>query len=892
MNQFAWSKARSPRRHAARRTVFTVALLSVSATPLFAQVVDPDTELDGETVVLDEFVVSGVRASLITAQETKRNALVLLDSIAAQDIGKLPDNSVADALQRVPGIQVGRGDGEVNNVLIRGLPNIGTTLNGHEIFTGTGRGVALQDIPAELVAGVDVYKSNAPEHIEGGIAGLIDIRLRRPLDFAGRELAAGGRAIYGENADKVSWVGSALISDRWKTAGGGDFGALYATSYQRHYFLDQVSFNFLFEPVPSNGVISDETIQLPLTQGSLIVPGDRRRFAHYLSLQLRPHEELEFYTDFLYTGYRNQRQVHFLIGFPRFGAFQSAEVYPGTQVPSRLVSENNFQLTSTQAFSDRTDSYQGVAGVRWQRGAVQASTELVYNWSSFKPRVIIIDTQFAPATPGTFTFNFNNDGRAEMGVSGADLANGDNYFLWGLFDNHGYQTSDQIGWRADAEYTFADGFFKNVQAGVRYTTREAKSRQTSVDDIEPVGGRGVVRATTIPAFGSLNPRGTFGSYPTRHWYGADPDYLYGNVEQVRELFGRPPEDPGFNPAISFTDEEKTYAGYVQFGYSTNLAGRPLEGLVGARIVRTEQELTGYRGTDGSPLNQDKEETDVLPMLNARLALRDELFLRFAAGRSVTRPNFADLNPVVNLNAPTTTGASGTGSGGNPDLETVKSNNFDLSLEYYFARSSYVAITGFYRKIEGYVESYAELETINGQPYTITRPRNTGKGELQGVEFTYQHFPESLPDPLRGFGIQANLTLMDGDTDAQDPSNPNPGARVRQPYAQVAKTAYNVVGIYERSGFSARLAWNWRGEYTDTFNGPNAAGSPLRQIIVKPRGQLDFSASYDLRENVTLTLDATNILNNRYQDYFHDKHLYPRDTRAYDRTIALGVRLRF
>jgi iron complex outermembrane recepter protein len=876
------------------RPAFACALL-FSGSFLVGQSTTPppgSPEPSGEPVVLEEFVVSGVRASLITAQETKRNALVLIDSIAAQDIGKFPDNSVADALQRVPGIQVGRGEGEVSTVVIRGLPNLGTTLNGHEIFTGTGRGVALGDIPAELVAGLDVYKTSAPEHIEGGIAGVIDIRLRRPLDFEDRQIAASGRAIYGEDAEKWSWVGTALLSDRWNTPGGGDVGALYSASYSRSNYLDQVSFNYLFEPVPSGGVISDPQIQLPLTQGSLIIPGERRRFAHNVSLQFRPSQELEFYGDFLYTAYRNKRNIHFLIGFPRFGTLQSAEVYPGTNVPSRLVSTNNFHLTSTQAFSDRTDSYQGVFGTKWQRGAVKASTELVYNWSSFKPRVLIVDTQFRPTDPGTFTFNFNNDGRAEMSVTGADLADPNSYYLWGLFDNHGYETSEQIGWRGDGEYVFNDGFFKNLKAGLRYTTREAKDRQTSVDDIAPVGGRGVVPTSSITGFGSLNPTGTFNTYPTRHWYGADPGFLYNNVAQVRQLFGRPAEDPNFNPAIAFTDEEKTYAAYLQAGYNIEIAGRPLDGLFGVRVVKTEQDLTGYR-SDGTPLNQDKDETDVLPMFNARLALQDDLYLRFAAGRSVTRPNFADLNPIINLNAPTTTGARGTGSGGNPDLDTVKSNQVDVSLEYYFTRSSYASVTGFYREIKGYVETFAELETINGVDYTITRPRNTGKGELKGVELTYQHFPEFLPDALKGFGLQTNFTYMKGDTDAQDPANPStPGARVRQPYAQVARRAYNVVGIYERAGFSARLAYNWRGEYTDTFNGPNAAGSPLRQIIVKPRGQLDFSASYAINDQLTLTLDATNILDNKYQDYFYDPQLYPRDTRSYDRTIAIGARFRY
>ena len=151
--------------------VVLLALPHAGAQPAAAQPQPPAKP--AAEVVLVEFVVTGVRGSLISAQEIKQNSVQFVDSIVAQDIGKLPDNTVADALQRVPGIQVGRDNGEVNSVVIRGLPNLGTTLNGREVFTGTGRAVALQDVPSELVAGVDVYKSNAPDQVEGGIAGLI-----------------------------------------------------------------------------------------------------------------------------------------------------------------------------------------------------------------------------------------------------------------------------------------------------------------------------------------------------------------------------------------------------------------------------------------------------------------------------------------------------------------------------------------------------------------------------------------------------------------------------------------------------------------------------------------------------------------------------------------------
>lgn len=853
---------------------------------------------EGEKAIeLDTFVVNGIRASLESAQEIKQNAVGHVDSIVAQDIGKFADLTVAEALQRVPGVQIGRTDGEVSLVLIRGLPNIATTLNGNEIFTGRDRNVALQDIPAELVAGVDVYKSGAPDQLEGGIAGLINIRLHKPLDFSGFHVGASGRLIRGEDAGKTGYVASALVSNRMKV-GQGDFGILYAGAFQQRYNLAQTAFNFLFEPVdvPTGLVPGQTQLQLPFTQGTLIIPQDRERQAHNIAAQWRVNSQLELYNNFLKTGYRDQHQVHFLIGFPRFGAFTAATVNPGTNVPTTTTSTNNFHLTSMQAFRQRTDGYQNVLGAQWKHEDTKLTAEYLYNWNRFRNQALIVDTRFGPTGTGTFKFDYSDNSRANLTISGVDPTDANSYYLWGLFDNRDYAVSEQNGLKLELEQTLRHGFVQRLLAGLRWSDRSARFRGSSRNDIPPVGttngdraAPSVPKASSIPGFGTVSPDGVLDYYKTPHFYTASPDYLYSHSNDVRALFGLPAGDPSFNPTLGFTDKEKVIAGYVDARFSTMVGDKTLDGSIGARVVRTNQDLQGYR-TDGSRIDSKKNQTDVLPALNTRLKLTNELQARFSAGRTLTRPNFVDLNPAVTLNAPTTTGgAGGTGNGGNPDLNTVTSDNYDLSLEYYFDKASYVSVTGFYRTIDGYVQSFAAAETIGGVNYTVVRPRNSGKGHLNGFEVTYQQFP----DFLRGFGWIANYTFIDGETDAPD-SRPGAavGARVTQPYAQVAKHNYNLILVYENKRFGARLAYNRRGEYLDTFDGPNAAGSPLRRIVAKPLATVDFSASYKLSERLTLTLDATNLLKEEYKDYFFDASLYPRDTRAFDRTIELGLRYRY
>ncbi|HYP16898.1 MAG TPA: TonB-dependent receptor, partial [Opitutus sp.] len=653
-----------------RRVTSLCSALALSAfvglTSAQAQQATPATPAaaDDQPVVLDEFVVAGVRGSMIRAQEIKQNAVQIVDSIVAEDIGKFPDHTVAEALQRVPGIQVGRNIGEISTVVIRGLPNLATTLNGNEIFTGTGRGINLQDLPAELISSIDVYKSSSATQLEGGIAGLIDIRLRRPFDSNKPQYAASVRGIYGENADKTGYVGSVLLSNRWN-AGTGEVGVLYAGSYQQRYYVDQIAFNYLFEPVgvPAGLVPGQTELQLPFTQGGQVIPADRKRFAHNLSLQWRINDELEIYNDFLNTGYRGEHQVHFLIGFPRFGAYTAAQVNPGTNVPISTTSDNNFHLTSTQAFKQRTDGYHNVLGAKWSRGETKLTAEYLYNWNRFRNQALIVDTRYAPPTPSTFKFTYNDGGRPNLTIPAAGITSANNYYLWGLFDNRDYSTSEQNGLKLDLEQGLPTNFFSKLGAGLRWSEREAKFRATTRDNVEPLGtvngdrgAPGVRNTSTIPGFGSVNPEGPLDYYGTPHWYGASPDYLYSKPDEVRALFGLPAGPAGFNPTRGFTDDESVLAGYVNVQYGTTVANKTLDGSIGVRVAQTTQDLQGYR-TNGTVIDDEKKQTDVLPVLNSRLKLTERLQLRFTAGRTITRPDFEDLNPAVTLNAPTTTGGS-------------------------------------------------------------------------------------------------------------------------------------------------------------------------------------------------------------------------------------------
>jgi len=220
-----------------RTGVSTLALVALfAAAPASAQAVGQvAAQADPDATTIEEVVVTGIRGSLQSSQATKRNAEVFVDSISAQDIGALPDRSVSEALQRVPGVSIDRFQAGVDpdhfsvegsGVVVRGLTFIRSEFNGRDAFTANnGRGLGFADVPSELLSGVDVFKNQSADMIEGGIAGLVNLRTRVPFDTTGDIFAASAEVSYGDFAKKATPTVSVLTSKRWDTD-YGDFGVL------------------------------------------------------------------------------------------------------------------------------------------------------------------------------------------------------------------------------------------------------------------------------------------------------------------------------------------------------------------------------------------------------------------------------------------------------------------------------------------------------------------------------------------------------------------------------------------------------------------------------------------------------------------------------------------
>ncbi len=859
----------------------------------------------------NDITVIGVRASLRGAQAIKRKAVQVVDSIVAEDIGKLPDNTVSDAVQRVTGIQVTRASGEATSVQLRGLPDIETYINGRETFTGTGRGVQLADIPAELVAGIDTYKTQSPDQVEGAIAGAIDIRLRRPFDFQGLRVAGGARGIYGDQSKKGSYIGSGLVSNHWTNSAGQEFGILIGGSYNRRRYEDQTGFNFGFNPF-TNAATGNQPLLIPDTVGGLVTDGDRKRIGGNISLQWKPSADLEIYADGLFTGYRNDYSVDFFVGLPKAGNVVattaqagSAGSETGSPVASSITTQNNFTISSKQAFKQKTDNYQGDIGLRWTPGRATISTEFTYNDSKVFNQQFVLDTAYVVPS---ITYNFNANGTPNVNFNGFNYRDGSVLNLLTLFDNANSASSKQYAWRGDLAFDVGSGFIRTFKAGWRYSDRSGNSGGTNGSGF-PLG---FLPGSQFPGLVSHAPNGIIdGLLGVDGFALADTSFIRNNIVQLRQIAGIPASGRAYDPALTFGLKEQTYAGYAEAGYGLDLGSVPITGVFGARLVNT---VTGLMATQVdthavanpapgapatittlTPINTHSSDFRVLPSFTIKAQLQPDIVARLIGSKSIFRPQFAQLDPATSLTQlGITGGAIGTGSGGNANLQVVRADNLDMTFEWYFSNTGSITIGGFYKKLNGYIQTYAAPETFVGsggqnQTYLVSRPRNSGTGELKGIEVGYQQFFDFLPGALSGFGAQANFTLADGHV--QSPPDAN-GMTTQQAIVLTSKYSYNLVGIYEKYGFSARLAYNWRSKYVDSYSSTYPPYNSDGRIVVQPLAFLDFSASYALNDKITLTFDATNLLDRRYHDNFGSSAYEPRDTRQYDRTFGGGVRFKF
>ncbi|EQB14808.1 TonB-dependent receptor [Novosphingobium lindaniclasticum] len=836
----------------------------------------------------NDIVVTGFRASLSKASDIKRNSDAIVDAVAAEDIGQLPDNSATEALARLPGVQVFRNRGEGQAITIRGISSVVTMINGQEAYTGSSRRTLLNSYPAGLIRSIEVYKALTPDLIEGGIGGAVDVQLRQPLDFRkGLSVAGTVRGTYDDQADKLMYNGDVLIAGNWDTS-AGEIGVMVNASYTRRDYYESYRENLAPQTSTAgysfpSGILAKNPkgrYERPVLTGEI-----QWRPAYNLGLYVRATNVTD---DNTYT------DTDFQTNIAASTVLRNVQLVDGTNI----VKTASFTATaSSGSRSNYTrqllDTTQVEFGADFTSGIAKLTTSAVYTTSRVETdqQLFLLGFNKAPTIDAVFQSD-SKWGGLSYSYPGVDLADINQFHVRAYSDTRERQKGKGLQWRTDLELDTGTGFFRSFKTGFRYARRTAAYRSgTGLVDLNSLNlPMSAFPGGATPAVLSRRPGGDDAAIPTG-WVGYDATYLnseanvIGLNNYIRTLKGMSgyftdEGRPAFDPINAFDGKENSFAAYGQFKYGFELGGVPIDGVAGVRVVNTWLSIDGTQSirentpttggtiTRFAPIHGHQNYVDVDPAISAVAHFTPQLQLRAAWTKTFSRPDFSNLNPTVALVQVQTASGDYTGvaTAGNPDLKPVRSNNWDLSLEYYIGNAGSLSLAGFYRDVNGYiVRTKVTDDGIPGALGTVdvTKYVNAGDGYIKGIEVAGSTFFDFAPGILRHFGASANYTYIESE---QNLPATAVTAAFKGQTTGISKHSYNASLFYDDGKFRAKVAWSWRSDFTLSYN----LTDPTKNLNWYPISRLAASATYSINRNLSLTLDGTNLLNRPQRAYWGTK----------------------
>ncbi|WP_076540661.1 TonB-dependent receptor [Shewanella sp. UCD-KL21] len=854
-------------------------------------------EADQGADQIEVIAVTGIRSSLKNSMLDKKSADVVSDGISAEDLGKFPDLNVAESLQRITGVSIDRSGGEGQAVTVRGFgPQFNTVLvNGRQVATDSaGREFNFDILAADQITGANVYKTTNATMQEGGIGGTIDISTAKPFDYEGFQLVGSIKGMYESLSEEVSPSASALISN---TFNDDKMGVLLAVSHQeRKVQINQIA---------TAGWRSGQTISnsrdgvlftnayIPRNWDQIVDEQDRTRTNGSLVLQYAPSEDVSITLDGFISKFEVDSQVTDLASWFEPDRVGNATIDPATG--TLLTFSQDIGLSSgsgdpatdfvshTRNSRDVTNQGYGL-NVKWDindqlKADFDVSTSTAENDRAGRDRFNVVGMINNYAFDGTgSTPTVEHDGFGGGNLPDPNLSRMH-------YNEKGNQFTDEdeiTEYKADFEYTPDSIVFTKANFGIYRQEREKSSFQVYGNQCA-FCGYGQAAPNDVIDFRPFTANNFFpGLIDTFYTYDGDAviDYL---------------ADTG-NPIVPtlqnnrYTINEDINSLYMNFTFVYDVADMPLTVDLGARYSTTDVEVSAIQSfvTDIVPtsdatlfanvygpatnITDGGSYSNLLPSLNVKLDVQDDMVLRFAVYDSLTRPTMSQMSPSTTFNEPRRQNL--TASGGNPSLEPFRAQNWDISYEWYYNDASLFSFAFFSKEVEDFIvtltgeESYnmtdreptdflcntnnSELcssdlvpvtEELNGaqETYTVTRPRNGESARITGYEIALTHMFDN------GFGITANATVVD--------SNVKVDANTTQSFAlEGLGDSQNLILFYEQDSWQARVAFNNReGFLRQLDNGFN--GEPVN---TETFGQWDISASYDINEHVSVFVEGINI----------------------------------
>jgi TonB-dependent receptor len=870
-----------------------------------------DAKEGDDVTTVEAVIVKGIRGSLDAATKKKRTSAQIVESIESEDAGKLPDNNVPEALSRITGVQIERTHGEGSSVTIRGMTGISTTINGNSNSVGEGRSTNLADIPAELLKSVQVYKTRTADQVEGGIAGTVNVELRRPLDLKNGYTVAGSiKEVYGSTGKTKSPYASLLIGNRFDT-GIGEMGFLINGSYTKNNyeedFVESESPNTFFGSTQASLPASQQNIIAPYAVNYGVETGKITRPSINVVGQWRANEHLDFVVEGSYFGSKEKRARDRLHVTTRQDGHTVSNVVLADDdrtVQSLTLNRAAGVDASAQSYYEEVTSnnYTTNAEMHWHNDKLQINASTQYNWSDTEYYGVLTLAHFLDAGGNpiqTVNVDLNSDkvpGRGPyITFPTTDLSKVNNYQLFQTHDEQTYAKSHEFVVATDATYRLSeDKFFRSVMVGLRYNDRHT-TRDYGYRDTFPVSGltnfaQGVGVESSKLDVGNFSPS----------WYHLSGKDIMANLPAFRTAAGWTTEKPESNLGQSYVDDEQSLAGFFNLNYAVN-SRFPIDGVFGVRVVKTKGtiESTKY-SIEKSPTPEDPgrvvvittpttgggDYVDVLPSLNGVIHFTPKVQLRLAYTYNIQRPDFLQMSSWKTIDT-----LAGRVDSGNPDLKPNRSQNYDASLEYYFGRGGIVSLGAFLKKPDAYIYWASRTEFVPelGKDAIVSKVRNAGPGTFQGYEFNTSGFFDFLPGKLKNFGASANFTYMAKATIEYTDFTPEqrliPGVFDAD---STSKYTYNLALYYDTPQLSARVAYNYRDRYKITVYQDNPEYSPYNDAT----SRLDAAVNWTPLKQLTLSVEGTNLTKENNNVYWGQNRMLPLGARVQARTVQVSARFRY
>ncbi|HEY6456545.1 MAG TPA: TonB-dependent receptor [Steroidobacteraceae bacterium] len=912
---------------------------------------------------LQEVTVTGYRGSLEQAIKIKRDTDAEIDSILAEDIGKFPDQNLAESLQRIPGVAITREEGEGREITVRGLGPQFTRvqIDGMETLTTTGgpdneggvnrsRSFDFNIFSSDLFNSLTVRKTAEADVNEGSLGATVDLQTAHPFDYNRFVLITQAKGNYNDLSNTVGPQVSGLISN---TFDDGKFGALASVSWSKRDYLDtgdstvrwdeaQVlktgSSPFGPSPYGFASVLGTPCTGTAATLPTACQQADAAlhpRFPRYDyfqdsenrlgitgSLQWKPADGSLFSLDILHSYYQEMRQEQYLEEPGLSG--QGSCTNPATTVSIGCISVlsdtiNNQGVMTSGTFSgvdtrveDRFDSLHTnftqvtLAGQHTLDGAWSLDELLGFadsrfanpvqttlGWDQFNQTV---SYDFASKVP------YLNFGAENVGATGPWILTEvrerpqttTNKFKNAEFNLH-YKATDNV--------TLSGGFqykeYNFITTSLRLVNGESV---TGSNVYAPLRGVPISSyAQTLDYLGSAAvsvPPGSTTTWATPNVSLAQTALgLYTNSS----LFAlSTAADLGDNISVT----ERDLGEFLQMNFDGHLLARDLRGNLGVRVVGTNQESEGYSSTL-LPIGATRTYTNVLPALNLVWSLRDDLLMRFAASRDMSRPNLTDVAATTSV---TVSGTQFNVKTGNPNIEPFLANAYDLSFEWYPSAGTLLSVAPFRKDVLRFTSTQTVNTVFNGNPFGVpnslavlacgstpgcsanatwafSAPVNSPGGEVNGVEFNYQQPFRFLPGPLSNTGVLLNFTYVESEVEYLT----SPTTFVLNELTGLSKDTAGAVLYYEDSKWSVRVSGAYRSRYLTQVPGQEVGTSADG---FDATFNLDASLQYNVTSHFRVTLEGTNLTDqfeSEFDDTSRDLPYYYHHT---GRQILFGARYQY